>query len=176
MKERNRETLEAYMIREMAAALKLRGGKPDLLQTFYQAAERDRDRLGHGPWTPYEPRIKQKWEQGRSYSADLAETLRQHDEQWEARERWRAERNRQRKAEDAEKPHGNSSARGRKVFLAEMAGWLLGWLAIFGFVYFAVWLGHAVRSSTLSYLMVLIGMFVLFRLNSGKWKFWSRSR
>jgi hypothetical protein len=44
-------------------------------------------------------RIKEKWRQSRSYSGDLAETLRQQDEQSEARERSRAERNRKRKAE-----------------------------------------------------------------------------
>lgn len=151
-----RETLEAYMIREMAAALEIQGGKPDA--DFNQALENERYRLGHGPWTPYEQQIKQKWEQGRSYSADLAETLRQRDEQWKERERWRAERNRKRRAEDAEKTAqkrqaltgpfrkllllviSEIGARGYKDFLIGMTGWLLGCLAIFGFAFFVVWI------------------------------------
>jgi hypothetical protein len=68
-----------------------------------------------------------------------------HDEQWEACERWRAERNRKRDAEDAGKMR-SSSARGRRVFLTEMTGWLLGWLAIFGLIYLVVWLDDAFRS------------------------------
>jgi hypothetical protein len=85
-----------------------------------------------------------------------------HDEQWEARERWRAERNRKRNAEDAEKAAQKRGAltgpfrkllllvitevgaRGYKALVTEMTGWLLGWLAIFGLIYFAVWLGDTV--------------------------------
>jgi hypothetical protein len=160
---REPETLEVYMIREMAAALEISGGKPDA--PFYQALENERYRLGHGPWTPYEQEIKQKWEQGRSYSADLAETLRQQGEQWRERERWRTERNRKRRAEDAEKTAQKRAAltgpfrrllrlaitevgaRGYKIFLTEMTAWLLGWLAIFGVIYLGASLYDAARST-----------------------------
>ncbi len=124
------ETLEAYMIREMAAALEIRGGKPDA--DFHQALENDRYRLGHGPWTPYEQQIKQKWEQGRSYSADLVETLRQHDEQWKEREQWRAERNRKRKADDTQQ-----AAQKREALTAES---LMKRISKIGaIVFFVIW-------------------------------------
>jgi len=95
------ETLADYMIREMAAELRLQGSGPGVVRDFCDRAEEERERLEHGPWNQYEERIRQKWEQGRSYSADLAEALRRQHDEWEARERWRAARNQQRKAEDA---------------------------------------------------------------------------
>jgi hypothetical protein len=46
-------------------------------------------------------------------------------------------------------------------FLPGFAGAVGMWLAFFAFIYAAVWIGDAARSSTLTYLIVLVGLYVL---------------